>query len=205
MNYYKLIFLLLILQFITTDTVAQVNLIKFTPLNFIVGNTDLGFERIFKNNISLGGNLQFWFKDKEKTTKSWIGLDRYSHKVNEGIRGSLELRKYYYKNKIKSSGFNIGYGFSIHYGKHYIKEVGSTNSFYGNIYGNFRDIPKYDISILSGGIGFHFVYRWLLKNGFFTSFELIGKNSWVNQKGDDFPKVIKGFSFQPRFQIGKRF
>ena len=63
---------------------------------------------------------------------------------------------------------------------------------------------KYDTKVFSGGMGFHLGYRLLFKDGFFLNFESIIRNSWVNKKEIDFPRVIKYISFQPRFQIGYR-
>lgn len=196
----KIIFLFLTLQIIAANISAQSNSIKISPLNFIDYNTDLGYERMFKNKVSLGGSLQFWFKDKGGDT---VGKDIYSLRIHEGIRASLVVRKYFYKkNIIKNSDFNCG--ISIHYGKHFVKGIESKPPV---IIGPTRYFDRYDTFVLSKGIGFHFVYRLLFKDGLFTNFELIARNNWVDQEEDIkyFPNEIKGVSFQPRFQIGYRF
>ena len=211
----KITFLLFTLQLIAINSLAQSNSIKITPLNFLVYNTDLGYERMFKNKTSLGGNLQFWFQDKERYS-NFVGKS-YSRNINKGLRGSIVLRKYFRKrgNETKGSDFNCG--LSIHFGQHYVKKISSFIPLSFNLSGiwgptstsnsqpSHNYTPTYDTSILSGGIGFHFAYRLLFKDGFFMNFELITRGSLANKKGNQFPNVIKGRSFQPRFQVGYRF
>jgi len=173
---FKIILLLSILQFLRIDAIAQSNSVKISALNFLYGNTDLGYERTLKNKISVGANLQFWFLDEEKRSQAY-GVQSYSHIVNRGMRGSMEIRKYFFEKALKNKSSDFNVGFSIHFGRHYMKDAKSSVSTF-NLNGNWLNITssnnsspanlitKYDTKVFSGGMGFHLDYRLLFKDGF---------------------------------------